>query len=228
VDAVRVAFGVCMAVAGAALVVRGLILALRNRRIAKAERPPLLGWEFWFGVSAAAAGAYLIMWPAEAADGETTATSEPWVLPDRVAFGLIGGVAVGAAIVLWFFADRITTRFGKNREPVDLDEELITDGPLVAASNAFWRRLGARRAAPVIAALGLVYLAGVIWPSVTNTMLDWFGVVEDIGTLLLLLVWFAFSVFCLVFGVRERRPAAFWCGAIFLAVLVVFSVILIR
>jgi hypothetical protein len=224
----RVAFGVGLVSVGAALVLRGLLLAVRNRRIAEAERPPLLGWEFWFGVSAAAAGAYLIIWPAEAADAETTAESEPWVLPDRVAFGVIGGVAICAAVVMWVYADRLTAWYRRKREPpAGLDEELVTEGPLGAAWNAVWRRLGVRRAAPVIAAFGLVYLAGVVWPSVPETMLDWFGVLEGIGQILLLLVWLAFAVLCLVLGVKQRRPAMFLCGATLLAVLVVFCLILV-
>ncbi len=235
--AVRIAFGLCAAFAGGAFMLRGLMLAVRNRRSAQTERRWAMGWEFWLGVSLLAAGVLLIMSPADGASADTA--PESTALSDRTAFGVIGALAICAAVVMWVFADRLTSRFGKSKkraasgesvsdESSRFGDELLSDGPLVAVSNAFWRRLGVRRAASLIAALGIVYLAGVLWPSVPNAMLDGLGALEDVGELLLLLVWLSFAVFCVVSGVKERQRASVWFGTTMLALLVLVGVLSVR
>ena len=237
VGAVRIALGAFAALAGAAFILRGLMLAVHNRRSAQTARRSALGWEFWLGVSLLAAGVLLIMSPADG--GDTDTTPESTALSERTAFGVIGALAICTAVVMWIFADRLTSRFGRQRKRAASDEttsddssqlgdEVLSEGPLNAVSKAFWRRLGVRRAAVLIAAFGIVYLAGVLWPSVPNAMLDGLGALEDVGELLLLLVWLSFAVFCVVSGVKGRQRASLWFGTTMLALLVMVGVLSVR
>lgn len=225
------ALGACAALVGGALVIRSLTMAALDRRGARTEGRLGRSRVLWSGAVLLGGGLYAIAWPG---DDETTTTGLT-ESSERVLFGVIGTLAIGAAVVMWVYAGELSARYGKTRQRAESDdtardapgsgETLVKEGPLSVLVNAFLRRLGMRRVALLVAAFGVVYVAGVLWPSAPRAAIGASDALLAVGDLLLLLIWLGFAVLCVVLGATQRKWVVVVIGvAMLLAVLVVLSI----
>jgi hypothetical protein len=225
------ALGACAALVGGALVIRSLTTAALDRRGVRTEGRLGRSRVLWSGAVLLGAGLYAIAWPG---DDETTTTGLT-ESSERVLFGVIGTLAIGAAVVMWVYAEELSARYGKTRQRAESDdtawdapgsgETLVKEGPLSVLVNAFLRRLGMRRVALLMAAFGVVYVAGVLWPSAPRAAISASDALLAVGDLVLLLIWLGFAVLCVVLGATQRKWVVVVIGvAMLLAVLVVLSI----
>lgn len=209
-DMLRFLIGGFFALAGAVVFVEGIGNAVSRLRGRETDGSVILS--FIFGAGFIALGAAMLT-----LDERSTWTPGPTA--ERVFFGIPGTVMLAGAVTLWILTRRLE-RLAAEARPKESSEDfashVVSEGPSEAVMNSFYRAIGLRGSAVLLAAVGTVIASGALRPQIPRGFADSWLVFLDA---LELVGYAALTFLCsamVVSGFRSRQRQDIVSGIFFL------------